>query len=107
MRVPTNNESMFELLVGSLEKVIDPEIGLNVLDLGLIYEIDFDDNPKRITCRMTLTTEYCPMGEAITDGVYKALQFSFPEHDTKIDLTFDPPWSQDLISEQGRNFLNR
>lgn len=107
MKVLTNNEALFERSIGSLQKVIDPEIGLNVLDLGLLYEINFDESAKKIICRMTLTSEYCPMGEAITDGVYRALQFTFPEHATEIHLTFDPPWSQDLISDEGRIFLKQ
>ncbi len=107
MTILTNNKILYELALDRLQQVIDPEIGLNVLDLGLIYEIHFDENSKKIICRMTLTTEFCPMGEAITEGVYKVLQFAFPEHEAEIHLTFDPPWNQSRISEQGRIFLTR
>lgn len=93
--------------MAALQNVIDPEIGLNVADLGLIYQIDFDEPNRRISTTMTLTTQFCPMGESIVDGVTQALQQTFPDDTIQVDLTFDPPWSYNLISEEGRKFLNR
>jgi metal-sulfur cluster biosynthetic enzyme len=89
-----------------LQNVMDPEIGLNIVDLGLIYQLDFDEAEKKIFCLMTLTTQFCPMGEAITDAAKEVLRSGFPEYETKIELTFDPPWSHERISEEGREFLN-
>lgn len=91
----------------ALQNVIDPEIGLNVADLGLIYQIDFDEPNRKISTTMTLTTQFCPMGESIVDGVTQALQQTFPDDTIQVDLTFNPPWSYNLISEEGRKFLNR
>jgi metal-sulfur cluster biosynthetic enzyme len=79
---------------------------LNIVDLGLIYQLDFDEAEKKIFCLMTLTTQFCPMGEAITDAAKEVLRSGFPEYETKIELTFDPPWSHERISEEGREFLN-
>lgn len=93
--------------MAALHSVIDPEIGLNVADLGLIYNLDFDEAGKKITTTMTLTTQFCPMGESIVDGVTQAMQQTFPDDTIQVDLIFDPPWSYDLISEEGREFLNR
>jgi metal-sulfur cluster biosynthetic enzyme len=107
MNVITNNNIKSTIAMAALHNVIDPEIGLNVADLGLIYRIDFDEPGKKISTTMTLTTQFCPMGESIVDGVTRAMQQIFPDDTIQVDLTFDPPWSYDLISEEGRKFLNR
>lgn len=107
MTVITNNNIKSTIALGALHNVLDPEIGLNVVDLGLIYQLDFDEENKKITCNMTLTTQFCPMGESITDGVINALQYSFADYTIEVELTFDPPWGPDMISEEGKIFLNR
>jgi len=107
MNTVTNNNIKCSVALAGLETVYDPEIGLNVVDLGLIYEIRFLEEEKKVVCTMTLTTQFCPMGESITDGVQQSLQASFPEETIEIKLTFEPAWSYELISETGRQFLNR
>lgn len=107
MQTKTNNQLMCTAALAALESVYDPEIGLNVVDLGLIYQIDFDESKNEISCIMTLTTQFCPMGEAISSGVSDALTGSFPGYQVNVQLTFDPPWNYELISEEGREFLNR
>ncbi|HET7118466.1 MAG TPA: metal-sulfur cluster assembly factor [Hanamia sp.] len=102
----TNDEVRLELALGSLKFVDDPEIGLNVVDLGLIYQIDFDEDQKEIFCTHSLTTQFCPMGETINQGVTNALQQTFPEYKIETKITFDPPWNPQKISEEGREFLN-
>lgn len=89
----------------ALKQVIDPEIGLNVIDLGLIYNVDFIEKEQKIICTMTLTTQFCPMGESITDGVKFALQEAFERYEADVELTFEPPWNYDMISDEGRLFL--
>lgn len=103
----TNNQLMCTAALAALETVYDPEIGLNVVDLGLIYQILFDDGANEIECTMSLTTQFCPMGEAITTGVSETLAGAFPGYNVSIRLTFDPPWNYDRISEAGREFLKR
>jgi metal-sulfur cluster biosynthetic enzyme len=94
------------LALGALKFVIDPEIGLNVVDLGLIYQVDFDEADKAIYCTMTLTTQFCPMGESISNGVNNALEQAFPDHEIDVNVIFDPPWNSQKISDKGREFLN-
>ncbi|MER3465079.1 MAG: FeS assembly SUF system protein SufT [Chitinophagaceae bacterium] len=106
MNVITNDNVKCELALGALEYVIDPEIGLNVVDLGLIYQIDFDEDHKKVYCTHTLTTQFCPMGESINDGVTNALEQTFPDYQVETKIIFDPPWSSKKISEKGREFLN-
>ncbi|MBX3254133.1 MAG: metal-sulfur cluster assembly factor [Chitinophagaceae bacterium] len=85
----------------ALYHVIDPELFVNVVDLGLIYDLDFEKEDT-ITVTMTLSTPHCPMGEAITTGVRNAIETVFPERKTDINLTFNPPWSFEMLTEEGR-----
>ena len=103
MNIITNDRAKNEIAVTGLYFVIDPEIGLNIVDLGLIYEINFGEE---IVVEMTLTTQFCPMGESIVAATTQSMQQSFPDHKIQVNLTFDPPWSQSMISEAGRLFLN-
>ncbi|MEO7043718.1 MAG: metal-sulfur cluster assembly factor, partial [Ferruginibacter sp.] len=95
------------IALAALQNVIDPEIGLNVVDLGLIYQMDFDEGKKKVYCSMTLTTQFCPMGESISTGVRNALQNVFKQDVIDVTLTFDPPWNHERISEEGKIFLNK
>lgn len=105
--VITSNQEKCDQALVALHHVIDPEIGLNIVDLGLLYQIDFDEGNKIIFIRMTLTTQFCPMGDSIRSNAGTAMQHAFPEYTIDIELVFDPPWSQQRISEQGKQFLNR
>jgi metal-sulfur cluster biosynthetic enzyme len=105
-QIITNNQEKCEHALAALRLVIDPEIGLNIVDLGLIYQIDFDDQSKFVFISMTLTTQFCPMGESIRNNAAQALEQDFPEYTIQINLVFDPPWNQERITEQGQKFLN-
>ena len=107
MNLETNNNIKSTIALAALQHVMDPEIGLNVVDLGLIYELNFDEEKKTIFCKMTLTTQFCPMGESIVDGVKNALQHTFGTDTIEIELAFEPAWNAEMISEEGRQFLDR
>lgn len=106
MNVVTNNELKSTIALTGLYHVIDPEIGLNIVDLGLVYEIQFDEEEHVVTIFMTLTTQFCPMGESIVDATKQAAQECFLDYEIKVELSFQPPWSPDMISEEGNKFLN-
>lgn len=107
MNVISNDSIKCTMALSGLYNVIDPEIGLNVVDLGLIYQIDFDDLEKRIDAQMTLTTQFCPMGESITGNVTQSIMSSFPEWEVHVNLTFEPSWDYSKISREGQEFLGR
>src|SRR5690625_7388737 len=86
MNIYTNNESKCEVALEGLYEVLDPEIGLNIVDLGLIYQIDFDESNQHIELTMTLTTQFCPMGDSIVSDTKKSLQKSFPNWEIKVNL---------------------
>lgn len=107
MKVITNDPINCDKALGPLYQVYDPEIGLNVVDLGLIYQIDFLDDENGLEATMTLTTQFCPMGESIRNNVARSLSNTFTGFRITVNLVFDPPWNAARISERGRQFLNR
>ncbi|MCC6722425.1 MAG: metal-sulfur cluster assembly factor [Bacteroidia bacterium] len=106
MNIITNNKEKSELGIAVLKEVLDPEIGLNIVDLGLVYELNFDEN-SNITLIMTLTTQYCPMGESICNSAKNKLENAFNGYTVNVELTFDPQWTLNLLSEEGKKFLGR
>ncbi len=106
MDIKTNNDIKSNFAITSLYNVIDPEIGINIIDLGLVYEINFNAERKDIVVTMTLTTEFCPMGESIVAAATQAVQQAFPDEEVNVNLIFEPSWNSNMISEEGTKFLN-
>lgn len=102
----TNDPERCSLAMEALREVIDPEIGLNIVDLGLVYQIDFLDEEKQIDLKMTLTTQFCPMGDAITSSASEAMEAAFPAYTIVLNLVFEPHWEPAMISDEGHQFLN-
>lgn len=107
MELLSNNNLYCSAALAGLYDVFDPEIGLNVVDLGLIYRIDFNEEDKTIIVTMTLTTQFCPMGESITADVQQSVENAFKDYKISIKLVFDPAWSPERISPEGQEFLER
>ena len=93
-----------EALLDALRGVDDPEAGMNIVELGLVYGVEA--TPPNATVRMTMTSPACPMGDYLTDAVRDALLGRFPEL-TRVDveLVWDPPWTPERMSEEARNFF--
>jgi metal-sulfur cluster biosynthetic enzyme len=89
------------VLRDALRQVIDPEAGMNIVDLGLIYGIEIGAGAVRID--MTMTTAACPMADLIVDEVYDAIESAVPRG-TAIDvqLVWDPPWTPERMSDLAR-----
>jgi len=85
-------------IVDTLKTIFDPEIPVNIYDLGLIYEIKVDEN-KKAYIKMTLTSPNCPIAETMPTEVRDTIKRIEGITDVEIDLTFDPPWNKDMISE--------
>lgn len=86
-------------IVEQLKTVFDPEIPVNVYDLGLIYEIEVEPDGYT-TVRMTLTAPNCPMAEAVIQDVNDKVRMVGGVTDVTVILTFDPPWDKDMMSEE-------
>ncbi len=98
-----NSSITKEDVLSALREVYDPEIPLNVVDLGMIYDASI--NGKKISVLMTLTSPMCPMGSYIQMLVEQALEKSFKGYELEVKLTFDPPWTPDRINVEKRNDL--
>jgi len=85
----------------ALRRVDDPEVGMNIVDLGLVYRIDIA--PGRVHVELTMTTPACPMGDLISANALRALGAASPQ-DAAVDvaLVWDPPWTPDMMSEHAR-----
>jgi metal-sulfur cluster biosynthetic enzyme len=86
----------------SLRQIVDPELDCNIVDLGLIYDIVIDRG--RISVTMTLTTPGCPMHESIGYGVQNALLGLEGVEDVKLIIVWDPPWTPDRMTDEGRRW---
>jgi metal-sulfur cluster biosynthetic enzyme len=88
----------------SLDMVLDPELGVSIVQMGLIYDIEIDAK-NNVRILMTLTTMGCPLADMITDMVKDALQSVKGVKKVTVDLTFDPPWTTDKMSTGAKKTL--
>lgn len=88
----------------NLKQVLDPEIGVNVVDLGLIYDVS-EPKDGQVLIKMTLTTPDCPMHEDFLDAVEGAAGHAKDVEYVKIDLVFDPPWTPHMMSPKIREAM--
>lgn len=105
MNIITNDSKRCQLSISALKKVVDPEMNLNVVDMGLIYQMDFDEPGHTIYLTMTLTTRFCPIGTSLSLGVQRAIESVFPDQTVNLALTFTPHWTTDRISDEAKSFL--
>ena len=101
----TEEITNFEIEVLELLKnVIDPEIEINIVDLGLIYELDFDGRDT-IDIDLTFSTPSCPLGDTIVANIKAVIEQKYPNVSTNVNIVFEPRWSANLISEEGKKIL--
>ena len=102
MKINISNEELQKLqdkIVVMLRTVYDPEIPVNIYDLGLIYDVDIDD-ANNVTVEMTFTSPSCPAADFILMDVQMKVE-SLPEvNSVDLNLTFDPPWDKSMMSEE-------
>ncbi|MDE2600467.1 MAG: metal-sulfur cluster assembly factor [Rhodocyclaceae bacterium] len=93
-----------EALRAALQDVIDPEVGMNIVDLGLIYGVSVEAGQVKID--MTMTSPACPMGDMMLDEIEAVLKRVLPKGwEFEIELVWEPPWSPALMSETARTQL--
>jgi len=98
------NKQIEQAIIAGLKTVYDPEIPVNIYDLGLFYNIDIDDVKVHII--MTLTSAFCPSAEEIPAQVQAVVENALKElnttRTTSVEVVFDPPWTPDRVSEEAR-----
>lgn len=88
----------------ALKKVIDPEIGLSIVDLGLIYDIKIDKN-SNIFIKMTLTVPGCPLANFLTYQTEEVVKQLEGVNSVKVELVWDPPWNPSMMSKEAKRIL--
>jgi metal-sulfur cluster biosynthetic enzyme len=98
-----------DMVRSSLKNVIDPEIGLNIVDLGLVYGVDIREDGRQVVVNMTLTTPACPAGPQIIEQAHteiKNLNAIHPQlEDVNINLVWTPFWNPEMMSQEARDEL--
>ena len=94
-------DKRIDLIIENLKEVYDPEIPVNIYDLGLIYNVDIDED-KNANILMTLTAPGCPVIDILIDDVTQAGQAVEGIENVNVELTFDPPWDKSMMSEEAR-----
>jgi metal-sulfur cluster biosynthetic enzyme len=93
-----------EQILESLKAVLDPEVGVNIVDLGLIYKVEM--KPKEVYIQLTMTSPACPLHGVITREMDKVLRETFPDlGPMTIELVWEPPWSPELMSSAAKQQL--
>jgi FeS assembly SUF system protein len=87
--------------ISLIETCYDPEIPVNIWELGLIYEVNVSD-ARAIEVVMTLTSPFCPAAQSLPEEVKNKLEGISGVTDVEVEITFDPPWSQDMMSEEAK-----
>ena len=90
-------------VIDALKEVFDPEIPVNIVDLGLIYDVDI--NGSDVDVKMTLTAAGCGMGPYIAQQAEWAISELEDVEDVNVDIVFDPPWDPERITEDGKKLL--
>ncbi len=105
MENPFLNDKIELAIYDALKTVIDPEIGINIVDLGLVYKIEYNEE-KGIQVDVTLSTKGCPMADAIMDNIRFTLEEKFPDKKLDLQLVWEPAWSPDLMTPTGKAAMN-
>jgi FeS assembly SUF system protein len=92
-------------VIEEIKKIFDPEIPVNIYELGLIYKIEVDEKNK-VTVDMTLTSPNCPVAESLPNEVKENIMKVEDVSDVKLNLVWEPPWDKDKMSEAAKLELN-
>ncbi|MCW8907782.1 MAG: metal-sulfur cluster assembly factor [Sedimenticola sp.] len=100
----SDEEVALKVVYAALETVIDPEVGINIVDLGLVYDVAA--SAERVTVSMTLTSPACPMGSLLADESREAIQAKVPPSvAVEVKLVWEPPWSPEKMSDKAKKQL--
>ena len=93
-------------IIEEIKKIYDPEIPVNIYELGLIYKIEFDENNKKADIEMTLTSPNCPVAESLPNNVKENVLKVEGIDEVDLKLVWNPPWTKDMMSEAAKLELN-
>ena len=91
-------------IITEIRKIYDPELPVNIYELGLIYDVQVDN--KKAMIKMTLTTPNCPVAESLPNEVKESVMQVEEIEDVDLELVWDPPWNKDMMSDAAKLELN-
>ena len=94
-------------ILNVIKTVIDPEVAINIVDLGLIYEVHHKEAEKTIHVIMTLSARGCPVGDTIIQHVETVVSSNYLAYAVSVELVWEPTWTPELITDAGREALNQ
>ena len=100
-----SDEDVEKLVWSQLRTCFDPEIPVNIVDLGLVYDVSLEregDDRRKVYVKMTLTAPGCGMGDILVDDVSTKLELIPTVDEADVDLVFDPPWNQSMMSDEAK-----
>lgn len=100
-RLEEKDEEKYQEVMEALETILDPELGIDIVNLGLVYDILTDEN-LNVFVRMTLTTPFCPLSDHIIEMVEEALDRVDGLSETGVELVFEPAWHPEMLSRMAR-----
>ena len=97
-------QELLPAIVGALEQVVDPEVALNIVDVGLVYGVVVRDN--RMDVNVTMTSAACPVTDTIIEDIEAQLDRAMPpDMLIHVELVWEPPWTPERMSDQARGFM--
>ncbi len=101
-KLSTEEKNILELL----KTVMDPEVAVNIVDLGLIYEIHYDGDLNKIHIVTTLSSRGCPLGDTIMHNIEVVVENQYEGFNVEVELTWEPEWNPDMITDEGRKAID-
>jgi metal-sulfur cluster biosynthetic enzyme len=91
-----------EIVEGMLQDVLDPEIQIDVVNLGMIYGIEISPDERKVRITMTLTTMGCPLYDEIKEKIIQQVKLLDDALEVEVDLTYEPPWNPEMMSDEAK-----
>ncbi len=105
MRDTSNLSKEENNILQIIKTVIDPEVAVNIVDLGLIYNVTLYEENKHIHILMTLSARGCPVGDTIMQHVEVAVKSFWTDYEVEVELTWEPQWTPEMITDEGKAAL--
>lgn len=94
-----------EQIIETLKGVYDPEIGIDIVNLGLVYDVEINQAQGHVSIKMTLTTPGCPLGSTVQEAVKTVLESIDGVKNVDVQIVWDPPWNPSMMSEEAKQML--
>lgn len=94
-------------IFNTLKAVIDPELMVNIIDLGLVYDVRINDAEHRVVIDLTLTSPGCPLGEVIMEDIKQVSTKNHPDYQFDVNLVWEPNWTLEMLTAEGKEALGR